>query len=78
MYVITKTGQHIPSANANIHTPGIPTLLVSVIFIISGVCDPGIVIELIPSPALIPATASFPPNPLNPAEPSPVVHCMSV
>ena len=42
-----------------------------------GVSDPGMVIELIPSPALIPARASVPPSPLVPPEPSPVVHCMS-
>jgi len=41
-----------------------------------GVSDPGIVIELIPSPALIPATDSVPPSPLIPPESSPVVHCI--
>jgi len=41
-----------------------------------GVSDPGIVIELTPSPALIPARASVPPNPLYPPEKSPVVHCI--
>ena len=30
--------------------------------------------ELIPSPALIPARASIPPSPLFPLEASPVVH----
>jgi len=44
--------------------------------IILGVSDPGIVTELIPSPALIPARASFPPSPLTPPESSPVVHCI--
>ena len=39
-----------------------------------GVSDPGMVMELIPSPALIPARASVPPNPLFPPEASPVVH----
>ena len=42
-----------------------------------GVSDPGIVIELIPSPALIPATASVPLSPLYPPLSSPVVHCIS-
>ena len=41
-----------------------------------GVSDPGIVIELIPSPTLIPAKASVPPSPLIPPESSPVVHCI--
>ena len=39
--------------------------------------DPGIVIELTPSPALIPARASVPPSPSSPPEISPVVHCRS-
>jgi len=38
--------------------------------------DPGRDIKLTPSPELIPATASFPPNPLVPSEASPVVHCI--
>ena len=59
----------------NIHTPGIPTLLVCAILTMLGVCDPVIVIELTPSPALIPARASLPPNPLLPVV-SPVVHCI--
>jgi len=41
-----------------------------------GVCDPGIVIELIPSPALIPTRASVPPSPPFPPDLSPVVHCI--
>ena len=61
----------------NIHTPGTPILLVSAMFKMSGVSDPGMVIELMPSPALIPARASVPPNPFLPPEESPVVHCMS-
>ena len=61
----------------NIHTPGIPTLLVSAIFKMSGVSDPEMVTELTRSPALIPARASVPPSPLLPPEASPVVHCMS-
>ena len=40
----------------------------------SGVSDPGTVMELIPSPVLIPARASIPPSPLVPSEASPVVH----
>ena len=43
---------------------------------ILGVCDPGMVIELIRSPALIPARASVPPSPLDPPDQSPVVHCI--
>ena len=43
-----------------IHTPGIPTLLVWAILMILEVSDPGMVLELIPSPALIPARASVP------------------
>jgi len=42
-----------------------------------GVRDPGMVTELIPSPALIPAKASVPPSPSRPKELSPVVHCRS-
>jgi len=41
---------------------------------IAGVPDPGIVIEVIPSPALIPACAAIPPVPLTPPALSPVVH----
>ena len=40
----------------------------------SGVSDPGTVMELISSPALIPARASILPNPLVPPDSSPVVH----
>jgi len=39
-----------------------------------GVSDPGMVIELTPSPSLIPARASVPPSPSTPSEASPVVH----
>ena len=53
-----------------------PTLLVCVILIMLGVCDPGMVIELILSPALIPARASVPPSPSSPPELLPVVHCI--
>ena len=60
----------------NIHTPGLCTLLVCVILIMLGVCDPGMVTNLLPSPALIPARASVPPSPSSPPEPSPVVHCI--
>ena len=44
---------------------------------IFGVPDPGIVTEVIPSPALIPACASNPPVPLKPPALSPVVHCIN-
>ena len=44
---------------------------------ILGVSDPGIVTKFFPSPALIPARASVPPNPLYPPDLSPVVHCIS-
>ena len=66
----------IPSPTLNIHTPGIPTLLVWVILIMLGVSDPEIVTWLTPSPTLIPAKASVPPVPLVPLESSPVVHCI--
>ena len=42
-----------------------------------GESDPGMVTELMPSPALIPAKASVPPSPSVPKDPSPVVHCRS-
>jgi len=42
--------------------------------IIVGVPDPGILTEVIPSPALIPACAAIPPVPLTPPTLSPVVH----
>ena len=42
-----------------------------------GVLDPGTVIELIRSPALIPTRASVPDSPFLPPELSPVVHCRS-
>ena len=45
--------------------------------IMSGVLDPGIVTEAIPSPALIPTCASTPPVPLVPPAVSPVVHWIS-
>ena len=69
---------NIPSSTLNIHTPGLPILLVWLTLIMSGVSDPGTVMELIPSPALIPARASVPPTPLVPPEASPVVHWISV
>ena len=49
-----------PGPTSNIHIPGIPTLLVWAILMIEGVRDPGIVIEMLPSPALIPARALLP------------------
>ena len=49
-------------------------LLVWSMLIIAGVPDPGIVIEVIPSPALTPACAANPPVPLTPPALSPVVH----
>ena len=69
---------NLPLSTLKIHTPGLPMLLVWVTLIMSGVNDPGTVIWLIPSPALIPARASIPPSPLVPPEASPVVHCISV
>jgi len=60
----------------NIHTPGIPTLLLWVILMILDDSDPGMVIELTLSPALMPARASVPPNPSSPPDLSPVVHCI--
>jgi len=36
--------------------------------------EPGMVMDVNPLPALIPATASIPPKPKNPPEASPVVH----
>ena len=47
-----------------------PTLLVCVILIMLGVCDPGMVTKLKPSPPLIPARAS------RPLDLPPVVHCI--
>ena len=44
---------------------------------IAGVPDPGIVTEVIPSPALIPACAAIPLVPLIPPALSPVVHCIN-
>ena len=41
-----------------------------------GFRDPGMASKVSPSPALIPATASVPPSPLCPRDPSPVVHCI--
>ena len=77
MYVyITYVHMYVPSPTLNIHTPGMPTLLFLVIFIMPGVSDPGIVILLTPSPTLIPARASVPPSPSVPPEESPVVHCI--
>ena len=72
-YIHTCT---VPLPTLNIHTPGIPILLVCVILRMIGVSDPGIVIELTPSPALIPARASVPLSPLYPPDLSPVVHCI--
>jgi len=66
----------LPDPTLNIHTPGIPTLVVWVMLMILGVCDPGIVIELTPLPALIPVRASVPPSPPSPPDASPVVHCI--
>jgi len=55
----------LPPSTLNIHTPGVPTLLVLAMLIMLGVSDPGIVIELMPSPILIPARTPF------------LVHCIS-
>ena len=52
-------------------------LLVLSISIILGVLDPGTVVELTPSPALIPTNASVPRSPLTPPDLLPVVHCIS-
>jgi len=41
-----------------------------------GVSDPGMVMNFLRSPALIPARASVPPSPSSPPELSPVVHCI--
>ena len=49
-------------------------LLVVSMLIMLDVRDPGIVTELTPSPALIPARASVPLSPLYPPELLPVVH----
>jgi len=58
----------------NIHNPGTPTLLVVSISTIAAVCDPGILKNRTPSPALKPPCAGIPPRPLLPPEASPVVH----
>ena len=66
-----------PFLSLNIQTPGIPTLLVIARLMMFGVSDPGMVIELTPSPVLISAKASVPLSPVTPEELSPVVHCRS-
>ena len=48
-------------------------LFVSMLIMLD-VRDPGTVTKLNPSPALIPARASVPPNPLKPPDLLPVVH----
>ena len=79
-YVATYTNgliaSYVPVPTLNIHTPGTPTLLVLSMLTMLGVKDPGIVTKFTPSPALIPATASFPPNPPVPPELKAVVHCI--
>ena len=65
---------YIPCPILKIQTPGFPTLLVLIRLVMFEVREPGIVIELTPSPALIPAKASIPPSPLDLP---PVVHCRS-
>ena len=55
LYFYTRALPSVPTSN--IHIPGMPTLLVWVMAVILGVCDPGMVTELTPSPALIPARA---------------------
>ena len=52
-----------------------PILLLLATLVMFGVLDPGTVIELIRSPALIPTRASVPNSPFLPKELSPVVHC---
>ena len=66
----------ITVSTLNIQTPGIFTLVVDSIPIIPPVNDLGTVTNLIPSPALIPASASVPEIPPMPPELSPVVHCI--
>ena len=53
-------------------------MLVKTRLVMFEVRDPGIVTELTPSPAFIPARASVPPSPSYPPERSPVVHCRSL
>ena len=60
IYVYTVRICYVPSPTLKIHTPGTPTLLVSLILRMLEVRDPGIVTWLMPSPALIPATAPPP------------------
>lgn len=62
------------SFTLNTHIPGISTLLVMAMLIMSRVFDPGTVADWIPSPAFTPATAGVPPRPPAPPELSPVVH----
>jgi len=64
----------IPEVTSNIHTPGSPTLLVCATLIMLGDSDPVTPTKVMPSPVLIPAAASVPPNPYLPPELSPVVH----
>lgn len=58
----------------NIHTPGMPTLLVESMFMISAILDAGIAAKLTPSPLLNPTCAGVPPKPSVPLDASPVVH----
>ena len=58
LYFYTHALPSIPTSN--IHIPGMPTLLVLVTLVILGIRDPGMVTELTPSPALIPARTLLP------------------
>ena len=71
-------GKYLPTGvlTLYIYTPGIPTLLVSAIFMMLDVLEPVIVSEVTPLPTLIPARASVPPSPKSPSDASPVVHCI--
>ena len=64
----------VSSLTWNIQTPGIPTLLVESILIISAVRDAGTAAKFTPSPALNPTCAGVPPKPSVPLDASPVVH----
>ena len=65
---------YVPVSIRNIQTPGVPTLVVWSILIIPPVSDRGMVTNPKPSPALIPARAFVPNNPLDPPDLLPVVH----
>ena len=78
MYEYTYVHMYVHLSTLNIQIPGMPILLVFTTLVMFGVLDPGTVIALVRSPALIPTRASVPPTPFLPPELLPVVHCRSL